>query len=216
MQGPGLTGAPWLAASVGLTRPGRSEPKARQLTRFVTDHPSGSRLTSASGYIPRHRLSDRPGSRQFFANPRHALIFDRRRVQRRRIKMPVALDQRRRNRRTGFEIDQTIRVQGWAVVPMRHPQEADLPDEGEILQMERRPSSSGREMCTCGARARSPQPHHQTRASQRTVPDSRVRLSALRQGYTASPVGRLILFCPKEQQLHQRSPPAVARESGSV
>jgi len=43
-----------------------------------------------------------------------------------------------------------------------------------------------------------------------------VRLSALRQGYTVSPVGRLILFCPKEQQLHQRSPPAVARESGSV
>jgi hypothetical protein len=72
-------------------------------------------------------------ARQFFANPRHALIFDRRRVQRRRIKMPVALDRRRRNRRTGLEIDQTIRVQGWAVVPMGHPQEMDLPDEGEIL-----------------------------------------------------------------------------------
>jgi len=44
---------------------------------------------------------------------------------------PVALDRRRWDRRTELEIDETIRVQGWAVVPMGHPQEADLPDEGE-------------------------------------------------------------------------------------
>jgi hypothetical protein len=72
-------------------------------------------------------------TRQFFANPRHELIFDRRRVQRRRIKLLAALDRRRGDRRTGFEIDETIRVQGWAVVPIGHPQEADLWDEGEIL-----------------------------------------------------------------------------------
>ena len=64
--------------------------------------------------------------------------------------MPVALDQRRRDRRTGLEIDETIRVQGWAVVPMEHPQEADLPDEGEIPYMERGLSSSDPEMCVCG------------------------------------------------------------------
>jgi hypothetical protein len=47
--------------------------------------------------------------------------------------MPVVLDRRRRqDRRTGLEIDETIRVQGWAVVPMGHGQEEDLPDEGEI------------------------------------------------------------------------------------
>jgi hypothetical protein len=72
-------------------------------------------------------------ARQFFANPRHALIFDRRRVQRRRVKMRVALDRRRQDRRTGLEIDETSRVQGWAVMPMRHQEKADLPDEGEIL-----------------------------------------------------------------------------------
>jgi hypothetical protein len=72
-------------------------------------------------------------ARQFFANPRHALIFDRRRVQRRRIKMPVAPERRRRDRRTGLEIDETIRVQGWAVVPMGHPEKANFPDEREIL-----------------------------------------------------------------------------------
>jgi hypothetical protein len=71
-------------------------------------------------------------ARQFFANPRHQLVFDRRRVQRQRIRMPVVLDRRRQDRRTGLEIDETIRVQGWAVVPMGHRQEEDLPDEGEV------------------------------------------------------------------------------------
>jgi len=89
-------------------------------------------------------------TRAFFANPRHALIFDRRRVHRRRIKMPVALDRRRQDRRTGLEIDETIRVQGWAVVPMGHPDKADLPDEGQILYMRQGPSSSGPKLCTCG------------------------------------------------------------------
>ena len=49
--------------------------------------------------------------------------------------MPVALDRRRQDRRTGMEIDETMRVQGWAVVPMGRPEEADSPDEGEILYM---------------------------------------------------------------------------------
>ena len=67
-------------------------------------------------------------TREFFANPRYGLIFDRRRVRRRRIEMPVALDRRRQDRRNGLEVDETIRVQGWAVVPMGPAQEADVPD----------------------------------------------------------------------------------------
>ena len=74
-------------------------------------------------------------AREFFANPRYELIFDRRRGQRRRVKTAAARNRRRSDRRTRVEIDETIRVQGWAVVPMGRPQEADSPDEGEILYM---------------------------------------------------------------------------------
>jgi hypothetical protein len=64
--------------------------------------------------------------------------------------MAAARDRRQSDRRTRAEIDETIRVQGWAVVRRGHPEQADLPDEGESLYTEHRLSSSGPELCTCG------------------------------------------------------------------
>jgi hypothetical protein len=54
----------------------------------------------------------------FFADPRYRLIFDRRRMLRRRSPNPRAAsegDRRRKDRRAKPEIDEEIRVQGWAV-----------------------------------------------------------------------------------------------------
>lgn len=136
----------------------RGPPRQPQRRSLCYRRPFGSRLPSPR--VPTAFLvivsRSRPDlyahiTREFFANPRHELIFDRRRVRRRRIKLPAALDRRQRDRRTRFEIDETIRVQGWAVVPMEHRQEGHLSDEGEVLYMERGlSSSSGPELCTCG------------------------------------------------------------------
>jgi hypothetical protein len=54
--------------------------------------------------------------RAFFSNPRFELLFDRRRVCRRRVKGSPAFDRRTRDRRTRPEADEEVRVQGWAAV----------------------------------------------------------------------------------------------------
>jgi len=56
--------------------------------------------------------------RAFFTNPRYELIFDRRRVHRRRANEAPAFDRRRKDRRTRPEVDEEVRVQGWAVVAL--------------------------------------------------------------------------------------------------
>lgn len=54
----------------------------------------------------------------FFADARCLLIFDRRRIQRRRVKEAPASDRRKRHRRTRPEVDGEIRVRGWAVIAL--------------------------------------------------------------------------------------------------
>jgi len=54
--------------------------------------------------------------RAFFTNPRFELHFDRRRVRRRRVEATPTFDRRTLDRRTRPEIDEEVRVQGWAAV----------------------------------------------------------------------------------------------------
>jgi hypothetical protein len=54
--------------------------------------------------------------RAFFTNPRFELLFDRRRVRRRRVKGAPTFDRRTKDRRTRPEADEEVRVQGWAAV----------------------------------------------------------------------------------------------------
>jgi hypothetical protein len=56
--------------------------------------------------------------RAFFTNPRYQLMFDRRRDRRRHTAGLLVLDRRRRDRRTRPEIDEEVRVQGWATVAL--------------------------------------------------------------------------------------------------
>jgi hypothetical protein len=50
------------------------------------------------------------------------MIFDRRRVVRRRIKGAPVFERRQRDRRARAEIDQQLRIQGWVALPIaRYP-----------------------------------------------------------------------------------------------
>ncbi len=55
--------------------------------------------------------------RVFFTDTRYQLIFDRRRTLRRRVKAVPSVERRQRDRRATLEVDEQLRVQGWAAVP---------------------------------------------------------------------------------------------------
>jgi len=60
--------------------------------------------------------------RVFFTDTRFQMIFDRRRVVRRRIKGAPVFERRQRDRRARAEIDQQLRIQGWVALPIaRYP-----------------------------------------------------------------------------------------------
>jgi hypothetical protein len=56
--------------------------------------------------------------RVFFTDTRFQLIFDRRRIVRRRTKGSPVFERRQRDRRARAEIDQQLRIQGWVAVPI--------------------------------------------------------------------------------------------------
>jgi hypothetical protein len=64
----------------------------------------------------------------FFTDPRYQLMFDRRRaVRRRKSSVPLSFNRRGKGRRVRPEIDEAIRVQGWAVVSLtEHPRQGGL------------------------------------------------------------------------------------------
>src|SRR5205807_2088116 len=83
----------------------------------------GAALGTVLVIVSRRRPDLYPQIRRLLADPRYQLMFDRRRVVRRRTrKGAAASERRRRDRRTRPEIDEEIRVQGWAVVAP-HPQQ---------------------------------------------------------------------------------------------
>jgi hypothetical protein len=56
--------------------------------------------------------------RVFFKDTRYTLLFDRRRVQRRRLAEAHAFERRARDRRVTPDADAEVHVQGWAAVPI--------------------------------------------------------------------------------------------------
>ncbi len=80
----------------------------------------GSAVTTFLVIVSRNRPDLYTHIRQlFFTDSRYQLIFDRRRVvRRRRVTGAPALDRRKRDRRARPEIEEEIRVQGWAVVAL--------------------------------------------------------------------------------------------------